>query len=119
MQHCQQSVCNDLAFGSMLLKPSDFDLENLSALSCALWIAAPILKVLPCSQIPGLELLNYLPHQYKAVFIYGGYWRADYIYPEKAGRMCCMAAAVIRKCFRCPCSAIFMSMIMCFKTDTK
>src|SRR5690606_8784303 len=62
MQHCQQSVCNDLAFGSMLLKPSDFDLENLSALSCALWIAAPILKVLPCSQIPGLELLNHLPH---------------------------------------------------------
>lgn len=84
MQHCQQSVCNDLAFGSMLLKPSDFDLENLSALSCALWIAAPILKVLPCSQIPGLELLNHLPHQYKAVFIYGGYWRADYIYPEKS-----------------------------------
>ncbi|MCO8071377.1 alanine racemase [Acinetobacter lwoffii] len=84
MQHCQQSVCNDLAFGSMLLKPSDFDLENLSALSCALWIAAPILKVLPCSQIPGLELLSHLPHQYKAVFIYGGYWRADYIYPEKS-----------------------------------
>ena len=84
MQHCQHSVCNDLAFGSMLLMPSDFDLENLSALSCALWIAAPILKVLPYSQIPGLELLNHLPHQYKAVFIYGGYWRADYIYPEKS-----------------------------------
>ncbi|MDR6629269.1 D-serine deaminase-like pyridoxal phosphate-dependent protein [Acinetobacter lwoffii] len=84
MQHCQQSVCNDMAFGSMLLKPTDFDLENLSALSCALWIAAPILKVLPYSQIPGLELLNHLPHQYKAVFIYGGYWRADYIYPEKS-----------------------------------
>ncbi|WP_148335376.1 MULTISPECIES: alanine racemase [Acinetobacter] len=84
MQHCQQSVCNDLAFGSMLLKPGDFDLANLAELQCALWIAAPILKVLPCSQIPGLELLNYLPHQDKAVFIYGGYWRADYIYPEKS-----------------------------------
>ncbi|MFZ0024447.1 alanine racemase [Acinetobacter sp.] len=84
MQHCQQSICNDLAFGSMLLKPSDFDLENLSALSCALWIAGPILKVLPCSQIPGLGLLNHLPHKYKAVFIYGGYWRADYIYPKKS-----------------------------------
>jgi D-serine deaminase-like pyridoxal phosphate-dependent protein len=83
MQHCQQSVCNDLAFGSMLLKPSDFDLENLSALSSALWIATPILKVLPYSQIPGLELLNHLPYRYKAVFIYGGYWQADYIYPEK------------------------------------
>lgn len=84
MQHCQQSVCNDLAFGSMLLKPSDFDLKNLSALSCALWTATPILKVLPCSQIPGLELLNHFPKKYKAVFIYGGYWRADYIYPEKS-----------------------------------
>ncbi|WP_216937575.1 MULTISPECIES: alanine racemase [unclassified Acinetobacter] len=84
MQHCQQSVCNDLAFGSMLLKPSDFDLDNLSALSCAVWIAAPILKVLPYSQIPGLEMLNHLPHRYKAVFIYGGYWQADYIYPEKS-----------------------------------
>lgn len=84
MQHCQQSVCNDLAFGSMLLKPSDFDLANLAELQCALWIAAPILKVLPCGQIPGLELMNHLPHQYKAVFIYGGYWRADYIYPEKS-----------------------------------
>jgi D-serine deaminase-like pyridoxal phosphate-dependent protein len=84
MQHCQYSVCNDLAFGSMLLKPSDFDLDNLSELECALWIAAPILKVLPCSQIPGLEMLDHLPHQHKAVFIYGGYWRADYIYPEKS-----------------------------------
>ncbi|MBA4070002.1 MAG: alanine racemase [Acinetobacter sp.] len=84
MQHCQHSVCNDLAFGSMLLKPGDFDLANLAELQCALWIAAPILKVLPCGQIPGLELMNHLPHQYKAVFIYGGYWRADYIYPEKS-----------------------------------
>jgi len=84
MQHCQHSICNDLAFGSMLLKPGDFDLENLAELQCALWIAAPILKVLPCGQIPVLELMNHLPHQYKAVFIYGGYWRADYIYPEKS-----------------------------------
>lgn len=84
MQHCQHSVCNDMAFGSMLLKPGDFDLANLAELQCALWIAAPILKVLPCGQIPGLELMNHLPHQYKAVFIYGGYWRADYIYPEKS-----------------------------------
>lgn len=84
MQHCQHSVCNDLAFGSMLLKPSDFDLENLSDLNCALWIAAPILKVLTYSQIPGLEMLNHLPHRHKAVFIYGGYWRADYVYPEKS-----------------------------------
>jgi len=84
MQHCQHSVCNDLAFGSMLLKPGDFDLANLAELQCALWIATPILKVLPCSQLPGLELLNHLPHKYKAVFVYSGYWQANYIYPEKS-----------------------------------
>src|SRR5690606_38651495 len=84
MQHCQQSECNDLAFGSMLVKPSDFDLDHLSELKCALWIATPVLKVLPYSQLPGLELLNHLPHKYKALFVYGGYWRADYIYPEKS-----------------------------------
>lgn len=84
MQHCEQSECNDLAFGSMLVKPSDFDLDNLSALKCALWIATPVLKVLPYSQLPGLDMLNLLPHHYQALFVYGGYWRADYIYPEKS-----------------------------------
>ncbi|MFV5502824.1 alanine racemase [Acinetobacter sp. 226] len=84
MQHCQQSVCNDLAFGSMLLKPSDFDLDHLSTLNCALLIAAPILKVLPYSQLPGLEILDCLPHPHKALFIYGGYWQANYCYPEKS-----------------------------------
>lgn len=84
MQHCQQSVCNDLSFGSMLLKPSDFDLDHLSTLNCALLIAAPILKVLPYSQLPGLEILDCLPHPHKALFIYGGYWQANYCYPEKS-----------------------------------
>ncbi|MEG0344551.1 MAG: alanine racemase [Acinetobacter sp.] len=84
MQHCQQSVCNDVAFGSMLLKPSDFDLPVLSALQCALWIATPVLKVLPYSQLPSLELLNHLPHFYQALFVYGGYWQADYIYPANS-----------------------------------
>lgn len=100
MQHCQQSVCNDLAFGSMLLKPSDFDLANLSALKCALWIATPILKVLPYSQIPGLEVFNHLPHHYKALFVYSGYWQADYYFlQKKASRMFYMDVVAIRKCF--------------------
>ncbi len=46
--HCQQSVCNEvLSFGSMLLKPADFELKNLHAFQSALWIATPVLKVLP------------------------------------------------------------------------
>lgn len=84
MQHCQQSECNDLAFGSMLIKSSDFDLDNLSVFKCALWIATPVLKVLPYCQLAGLELLNYLAYNNQALFVYGGYWQADYVYPEKS-----------------------------------
>mgnify|MGYP003496076950 CR=1 FL=1 len=62
--HVKHSVCNDMSFGSMLLKPSDFDSESLSILKPALWIATPVLKVLPFTQIPSLPLLNkLLPHK--------------------------------------------------------
>ncbi len=80
--HVEQSVCNDLAFGSMLLKPSDFDSESLQVLNSALWIAAPVLKVLPYTQLPSLTILDKLPHRSKALFVYGGYWMADYVYPQ-------------------------------------
>lgn len=80
--HVEQSVCNDLSFGSMLLKPSDFDSDGLSVLQAALWISTPVLKVLPFTQLPGLEVLDKLPHSSKALFVYGGYWMAHYIYPR-------------------------------------
>ncbi|KYQ83206.1 alanine racemase [Acinetobacter sp. NRRL B-65365] len=82
--HTTQSVCNDLSFGSMLLKPSDFDSDFLRALQPALWIAAPVLKVLPFTQLPSMSLLDKLPHKCKALFIYGGYWLADYVYPAQS-----------------------------------
>ncbi|MFW1965599.1 alanine racemase [Acinetobacter guillouiae] len=80
--HMEQSVCNDLSFGSMLLKPSDFDSDGLSVLQAALWISTPVLKVLPFTQLPGLEVLDKLPHSSKALFVYGGYWMAHYVYPR-------------------------------------
>ena len=80
--HCQQTVCNDIAFGSMLLKPTDFDIATLTQLKPALFIATPVLKVLPHSQIPGLALLDKLPHRHKALFVYGGNWLARYVYPQ-------------------------------------
>lgn len=67
-----------------LLNQGNIDQQSLAELQCALWIATPVLKVLCHSQLPGLELLNHFPHQYKALFVYGGYWQADYIYPEKS-----------------------------------
>ncbi|MGR0306111.1 alanine racemase [Acinetobacter beijerinckii] len=82
--HTSESVCNDLSFGSMLLKPSDFDSDFLSALHPVLWIATPVLKILPFTQLPSMSLLDKLPHKCKALFIYGGYWMADYVYPHQA-----------------------------------
>lgn len=82
--HTTESVCNDLSFGSMLLKTSDFDSDFLKALQPALWIAAPVLKVLPFTQLPSMSLLDKLPHKSKALFIYGGYWLANYVYPKQA-----------------------------------
>ena len=80
--HCQQSVCNDVALGSMLLKPTDFDITTLISLQPALFIAAPVLKVLPSSQIPGLAILDKWTTRHKALFIYGGNWMAQYVYPQ-------------------------------------
>lgn len=82
--HTTESVCNDLSFGSMLLKPSDFDSDFLKALQPALWIATSVLKVLPFTQLPSMSLLDKLPHKSKALFIYGGYWLANYVYPKQA-----------------------------------
>lgn len=79
--HVKHSVCNDLSFGSMLVKPSDFDLDDLAPLQAALWIASPVLKELPYTELPGMPFLNKFPHKNKALFIYGGYWLADYVYP--------------------------------------
>ena len=82
--HTTESVCNDLSFGSMLLKPSDFDSQFLAALRPALWIATPVLKVLSYTQLPAISVLDKLPHKSKALFIYGGYWLANYVYPKQA-----------------------------------
>ena len=82
--HTTASICNDLSFGSMLLKPSDFDHDFLQALQPAVWIAAPVLKVLPFTQLPSMAVLDKLPHKCKALFIYGGYWMANYVYPDQA-----------------------------------
>lgn len=79
--HFIQTVCNDLSFGSLLLKPYDFEVEGLEQLNSALWIAAPILKRLESVTLPGLELLQHLPYAQSAICIYGGYWRGVCEYP--------------------------------------
>lgn len=80
--HVKHSVCNDLSFGSMLVKPGDFDNEFLKPLQTAMWIATPVIKELPLTRLPGMPLLEKIPQKSKALFIYGGYWMADYVYPQ-------------------------------------
>ena len=72
---------NELAAGSALVKPTDFDLDTLSDHQAAAFIATPVLKVLQTSKVPGLEPLAGAmawlnPNREKAFFIYGGYWKA-------------------------------------------
>lgn len=80
--HCEESVCNDLSFGSVLFKPLDFVIDELQSFQHALFIAAPVLKVLDQLQLPALEKLSTVLFQQQAVFIYGGFWLADYVYPK-------------------------------------
>ncbi|NHB56446.1 alanine racemase [Acinetobacter shaoyimingii] len=83
--HVKDSVCNDLSFGSMLFKPSDFDSQYLKNLQPCLFIAAPVLKVLDAVEMPSMPWLNPFKglHHQQAVFIYGGYWMGQYVYPPK------------------------------------
>ena len=75
---------NELSAGSCLLKPSDFDLPTLHDHIAAAFIATPVLKVLPQTQIPGGFVGKGLsglmawwnPNWEQAFFVYGGYWKA-------------------------------------------
>jgi D-serine deaminase-like pyridoxal phosphate-dependent protein len=71
---------NEVAIGSALLKPSDFDSPLLSTQQAALWIASPVLKALP-GQLPFLEhshalLQRWNPNRQQAYYLYGGQWPA-------------------------------------------
>lgn len=77
---------NELAAGSCLVKPSDFDLPSLEDHIAASYIAAPVLKRLDKTRIPGIDLggLQALwnPNRERAFFTYGGYWKAKPVSPE-------------------------------------
>lgn len=82
-RHFKQTVCNDLAFGSLLLKPADFEINALADFEPALWIASPVLKILDRVQLPGLEGLSQIQNV-QAMCIYGGYWRGGWVSPTGA-----------------------------------
>ncbi|ASK36202.1 alanine racemase [Alcanivorax sp. N3-2A] len=84
--HGDETPLNELSAGSCLLKPSDFDLESLSAFQPAVFVAAPVLKHLTGLHLPGplpvgqaWALWN--PNRRETYFIYGGYWKATPVSP--------------------------------------
>lgn len=71
---------NELAAGSCLVKPTDFDLPTLADHVPASYIATPVLKSLETLEIPGIDLgavqSLWDPNRARTFFIYGGYWKA-------------------------------------------
>lgn len=85
--HQQDSVLTEVAAGSCLVKPSDFDLDTLSGFTPAAFIASPVLKVQDGVQVPGIEWAsglfgNWDANQQQSLFVYGGNWLAKPYAPQ-------------------------------------
>jgi len=77
---------NDLAAGSGVVKPTDFDTHHLSDNQPAAFIAAPVLKTYDHLYAAGepfvADLLQWFdPNMRRLHYIYGGYWKARYVSP--------------------------------------
>jgi len=78
---------NELAAGSCLVKPQDFDLPSLVDHRPASFIASPVLKALDTTQLAGDTGVGKLmgmwnPNRRRTFFGYGGYWKAKPHSPE-------------------------------------
>ncbi len=84
--HARGSLINDIAAGSCLVKPTDFDIDTLEDFMPAAFIATPVLKKMHNTRLPGAEAFSTVfsaldPNQQQTFFIYGGKWMADYESP--------------------------------------
>ncbi|MFT3857590.1 MAG: alanine racemase [Aquabacterium sp.] len=85
--HDGQHTPNEVAVGSALVKPSDFDTPLLKAMQAAAFIATPVLKVGPYQPPHGVEAIGTLaalwdPNQRQALYVHGGNWLAHPASPE-------------------------------------
>ncbi len=79
-------IANEIAVGSALVKPFDFDVDTLEAHVPALFLATPVLKASDRMQVPGLDGLGRVqqawnPNRARTFFVYGGYWKARPVSP--------------------------------------
>lgn len=80
------TVVNDMAMGSGLLRPANFDDDALRDFVPALWLAVPILKKQVAPPLPFLDgmwglLRRFDPNLEVGFFLYGGTWDAPIVYP--------------------------------------
>lgn len=81
------SPINDLSAGSFAVKPTDFELDTLTNFTPCAFIAAPILKKIDGSNLPGIESISSFwptidPARSETFFLYGGAWDADLLSPK-------------------------------------
>jgi len=81
-----KSALNEVAVGSCLLKPTDFDMKALKKYKPCCFIATPVLKKFKDTRLPGIEKLKGILSTFntnlkQSFFTYGGYWKAKYYYP--------------------------------------
>jgi D-serine deaminase-like pyridoxal phosphate-dependent protein len=84
--HDGSGAANEVAVGSAMVKPSDFDTALLDDLSAAAFIATPVLKsgdfMLPYGvETLGAAVSGWDINQRHGYFIYGGNWLADPVSP--------------------------------------
>lgn len=82
----KDDTMNDLAAGSGVVQPTDFDTTHLQQHQPAVFIATPVLKRYEGLKAPGdhwagpiLEWWD--PNRARTYYIYGGYWKARYESP--------------------------------------
>jgi D-serine deaminase-like pyridoxal phosphate-dependent protein len=80
------TLLDDLSVGSALVKPTDFDIDTLTAHVPALFIATPVLKAGASARLPGLDWLSRVldwwnPNLARTFFLYGGNWLARPVSP--------------------------------------
>ena len=86
MLHRAGGPIDEVALGSCLVMPTDFDAPALAAHRPALFIATPVLKRLQGTRVPFLEWLSpawsrWDPNRQLTYFVFGGGWMAKPVSP--------------------------------------
>lgn len=74
----ENGPATEVAFGSILVKPSDFDHATSTGFQPAAFLASPVLKTMRANPLPGLE---FLPQRKTHIAIFGGHFPGQPVHP--------------------------------------